>query len=300
MKKLIFGFSSLLLAAFVFASFGIYIRILNQDLNTYQQIFFRGFIGFVIASLLALSMKKKISFAGVPKKILIAYSVFFPIVVMLFTFSILSTKLATTLFGFYVGTLTTSLIIGIKFFNEPINIIKKISLSLSFLGLLIYTFPLSLSSFNTGLILALVAGSLDAIANALRKYLSNKIDRLLLIVLQMFGMALISIPFVLFTLGNGLPTISMATWIVGVWFGLMLIVVNYLLLYGFSNFDLNLGSIVLSSELFFAGAIGILLYNEMAKPQEFVGSLIIILAMAVTSIDFNKLTNSLKRKKDLH
>lgn len=293
MKSSTLGFLALVLAAFLFATFGVYIRVLSLDLNSYQQIFFRGLLGFLLAGSLLSVLRKKIELRGVSKKTLAAYTLTFPFVVILFTFSILATKLTATLFGFYAGTLITSLLLGIQFFNESVTLTKKVALGLALGGLVIYTYPLSTNSFNVGLVLAFLSGLLDAVANALRKHLTNKIDRLVLVALQVLGMAVVSLPFVIFTLSDGLPTISPISWLVGLWFGVMLIVVNYLLLFGFSHFDLNLGSIALSSELFFAGIIGFLIYGEGVKPLELLGAVIMVLAMATTSLNLEKIVRKL-------
>jgi drug/metabolite transporter (DMT)-like permease len=292
--KQYFGYLSLLLAAVIYSSFGIYIRVLNQELNAYQQIFFRGFIGFVLASLLALNLKKKFSVKRVSKPILFGYMVTFPFSVILYVFSILSTKIATTLFGYYVGTLLFSLLIGRVIFKEPIHIIKKLSMGLTFLGLIAYTYPLSVQTFNVGLILALIAGFFDSIANALRKYVAGKIDRIILVVLQLLGMAMVSLPFVLLTLDKGIPTISPLSWLVGLWFGLMLLAINYLLLFAFSRFDLNLGTIVLSSELFFAAVLAYFVFGETIKPQELAGAILIVFATGLVGLDPSKFNANAK------
>lgn len=286
--KQYFGYLSLLLAALIYASFGIYIRVLNQDLSPYQQILFRGVIGFVLATALTLLLKRKFSIRGISKKALLGYMLIFPVAVILYVFSILNTKIATTLFGYYVGTLMTSLVIGKFFFKEPIHLIKKLSMLLTLVGLAVYTYPLSAESFNLGLILALMAGFFDAFANGLRKYVAGKLDRIVLVALQLFGVAIVAVPFVLLTLDQGLPTISPISWLVGIWFGLMLLAINYLLLYAFSRFDLNLGTIVLSSELFFAAVMAFFVFGETIKLTELAGALLIVIATGLVGIDPSK------------
>ncbi|HOZ02936.1 MAG TPA: DMT family transporter [Candidatus Woesebacteria bacterium] len=294
MNKSNSGFFALLLAAFIYATFGIYIRVLNQDLSVYQQIFLRGLVGFVIASGMIFLFKKRINFSAVSKKILFGYAVLLPLTVILFTLAVLTTKLATVLFGFYVGMLISSLAFGVWFFKEKVDLSKKIAFGLAVIGLVIYTYPLNMSSFNLGLGLSLIAGVMDTVSNSLRKQLSNKVDRFGLVSLQLLGMAIVSLPFVIFTLNGAMPSISPVSWLVAIWFGLMLMVVNYLLLYGFAKFDLNLGTIVLSSELFFVAIIGILIYNETVTITEWVGVGLIILAMVTTSVDVNKFVKKLK------
>ncbi|HEX7017549.1 MAG TPA: DMT family transporter [Patescibacteria group bacterium] len=295
--KQYYGYLSLLLTAFIFATFGIYIRVLNQDLTTYQQIFFRGFLGFILALVFAAFLKKKPSLTQVSKSVLAGYIFFFPLSAIFFTFSILNTKIATTLFGFYVSSLVATLLLGKLYFKEQIGVVQKIALALAFAGLAIYTYPLSWESLNIGLVFSLVAGTFDSFAQALRKYITGKVDRLILVVIQMFGVALVSLPFVFLTLNQGVPEISLLTWGVGIWYGLMLIAVNYLLLYAFSNFDLNLGTIVLSSELFFAVMLAFLIFGETTTAQELMGAIVIFMATTLAGVDANVFAKMFKWSK---
>lgn len=288
-KDKFLGFGALLLAAMIFASFGIYIRVLSQELSSFQQIFFRGILGFAIAIVFIIIFSRNWSLPKIPRIKLVGYALVYSIAVIFLTLGVLRAKIATTIFGIYTGTLVCSFFIGLKFFGEKLTLTKKVSLSTALIGLLAYTFPLTKDGFSLGLIFAVTGGVLDSVANALRKDLTNKIDRLTLVAIQLLGLAIVSLPFVFFSLDTGLPQISITSWLVGLWYGLMLVAVNFLLLYGFARFDLNLGSIVLSSELFFASIIGLLVFGERLKLSEIIGGLLLLVAMAIASLDLDKL-----------
>jgi drug/metabolite transporter (DMT)-like permease len=70
----------------------------------------------------------------------------------------------------------------------------------------------------------------------------------------------------------------------GVTYGFFSIAVAFLTLVGFQDFDLNLGTIVLSSELFFATIAGLLLFHEYPTQNEVTGSALIILAIIILNI----------------
>jgi len=150
------GFGSLLLAGFLFGTFGIWIRILNREMTTYQQIFFRGVVGFIFALILVVVLKQKIKFNGVNKKILLAYAICFPLAIIFFVLSLLNTKIAVTTFSFYATGIIGSLIIGIIFFKEKLTKIKVISLGLVVIGIFFLSYPLSLSTFSFGLVMGLI------------------------------------------------------------------------------------------------------------------------------------------------
>ena len=66
---------------------------------------------------------------------------------------------------------------------------------------------------------------------------------------------------------------------------------NYLMIIGFNNFDLNLGTIVLSSELLFASIFGYLIYKEVPTINELIGCGLIAFSVIISHVNFKKITN---------
>ena len=81
---------------------------------------------------------------------------------------------------------------------------------------------------------------------------------------------------------------SSQTIFVGLLFGLLLLIINYLLLVGFSNFDLNLGTIIMSSELAFASIFAFLLYKEIPTKYELIAVFFIILSIIVSHVSIKR------------
>ena len=65
------------------------------------------------------------------------------------------------------------------------------------------------------------------------------------------------------------------------------VLIGYLLVYGFGNFDVNLGTIILATELFFALVINALILKEIPTAYEIVGGLLIFSGTVVTSLKLN-------------
>ena len=280
------GFLSLLASAALYGTFGVLIRILSSDLSSFQQIIFRNLIGFILVSLVLTIYKIPFNFKGVSRIKLFVYTVSFPLGVVLFTFSVLSGKITVSVFSLYVGSILTSLLIGRLFFGERLSWAKVASLILVFLGLGLFSWPISLNNLSVSFLFGLVSGAFDATANACRKSLSGKTDRFVLTSLQMLGGVVVA-SLILLSRGNSslLPAqISAVSWGVGLAFGLILILVNYLLLFGFEHFDLNLGTVVLSSELFVATFFGFIFFAEKPTLLEFSGEVFILLAVAVANL----------------
>lgn len=288
------GFLALFIAAIIFGSFGIWIRLLNHDLTNYQQIAFRNIIALVIAFLILRFRKISINKTVVKDKYVLLFGLAFPMSVIFYTFSILSTKIMITLFAFYAGELICSLFIGIKYFKEKVDAKKIISLVLASTGLLFFVGSFSNIFVNLGFVFGLTAGVFDTIANSFRKYLGGKYDRYFVASIPLVGGFLIAVIMILFSGQILTPHVSLASWGVGLLFGAFLFTVNYLLSYGFQHFDLNLGTIIVSSELLFASLFGFIVFKETPLVNEIIGGIFIIAAIIVSNLKEIKLLKLFK------
>lgn len=283
------GFLALLACAVLFGIFGVFVRTLNHDFTAYQQIAFRNVIGAAIAASLVLFTRQSFaSIKKIPTKFVLAYMVSFPITVVLYTLAVLSTKIVTAIFALYMGGLLGSLLLGIVFFKEKVTNFKVASLLLVTIGFIVYAYPFEGGILSLGFLLGFLSGAMDAVANSFRKYLAGKVDRMVLVVLQMIGGIAVASSFLVLTQQLTIPSISPLSWIVGVIFGFSIVAISYLTLIGFQNFDLNLGTVVLSSEIFFASLFSLLFFGEQALPNELLGGVLIILATVVANLSIEK------------
>lgn len=280
------GFSSLLLSAMAFGSFGIWIRLLNKEVSVYQQIVLRNGVAFILALLLVLATKqlKTIDWKSINKQNLLLYTFLIPLAVVAYNIAIIDTKIAVATFAFYVGTILTGWIGGVLFFNEKLTKDKWVSLILVIIGLCLFAYPFN--KLSIGLIAGIVSGILDGSANGFRKDLSGKVSKIVLVLLTGIGGVIVSgILIVIFKEElNFLPALSSTGWLVGIMFGALLVLLNYLLLIGFQNFDLSLGAIVLSLELLFALLFGILFLKEFPTTLEIAGGTLILIANILPNI----------------
>lgn len=275
------GFLALLASAVLYASFSIWVRLLGRELSPAEQIAFRNSIALALA-VVAVQLSKQ-SFGSLRKAnpwLIVGYTLAFPIAVVLFTYSVLQTKIMTTLFWLYLSSLVTSLVVGVGYFKEKMTGQKILSLGLVVVGLAVYNYPFSGQFLSVGAGLAVLSGVFDATANGFKKFFSGKVDRFVLVALQMVG-GLVVAGILSLQQGFTFPSLSPTAWIVGVVFGFSLVLVSYLTLFGFSHFDLNLGTVVLASELFFASVLGWLIFQESVSLAEGIGGGLIFLATVV-------------------
>ncbi|HEX8966120.1 MAG TPA: DMT family transporter [Patescibacteria group bacterium] len=276
------GFSALFLTAMLYGIGGIFIRVLNREIGVFQQMYIRHFWGLIFAFVVFLFfVRKKISFKNIPIVALIAYSICFPSVVFFFTLSIIYTKIADATFGFYIASIIFSLFIGHFLFDERITKVKIAGLLFAVIGLLIFTFPLSKGIFNFGFLCAIICGIFDPITNSLRKHLTPKVDKRILIIFPLLGGVLVAGIPILFSHQSLFPHMSLLGEAVALFSGFQFLLFTYLTLVGFQNFDLNLGTIVISLELFFAPFFATIFLHEYLTVSEIIGGITIGLAIVI-------------------
>ena len=286
-KKL--GFITLLLAAASFGSFGIWIRLLSQGINIYQQIVLRNLVAMIIASVIIIFGKRYLlDFKKIPKIKLLLYALVVPISVIFYNIAMLSLKIAVATFVFYIGTILCSYVIGLVIFKEKVTVIKAISIMLVLLGLTCFVYPFSFTAATLGFVAGIISGIFDGAANGFRKDLVGKIDKLFLVFLTAVGGIIVSGLMIVQTHASltFLTQMPLQIWLIGILFGLLLIINNFLLLVGFQNYELGPGVIVLSSELFFALIFGFLIFHEIPATNELIGGLFIISAIVAPNINW--------------
>lgn len=283
------GFFSLLLAGFIFGTFGILVRILNKELTNFQQILFRNLVSFLLAFAIIIFFKRTVRFKNVSFINLLLFTISLPLTIVFYTLSMLSTKIVIAVASLYLGSIIFSLLIGVLFFKEKITLMKLLAIISALFGLVFFAYPFSLSNINIGLIYGVLSGILDTTSNSFKKHLSGKIDRFVLIAIQMLGGVFISLILMKYSNTLFIPHMSSLTISVGLLFGLLLLSINYLLLIGFSNFDLNLGTIVLASELAFASIFGFLFYKEIPTFNETIAIVFISFSVVLANLNFKKI-----------
>jgi len=287
MKKFL-GFSSLFLAAVVYGSFGVWVKLLSQHMSIYQQVVLRNAFAFVMAFLIILVMREwqQVSWHKIKKSSLLFFTFLVPIDVILYNISILSTKIALATFAFYIGTILTGWVVGVISYKEKLTVEKWLSLILVLAGLAMFVYPFPSQSLVIGLGAGVLSGILDGISNGFRKDLSGKISKWFLVLLTTIGGVAVSGLMMVYFQQNlsYLTSLSLPVWGVAAFFGFCLVAVNYLLLVGFQNFDVSLGSIVLSLELLFATVFGFVILREVPSSRELLGGALILFANVVPNL----------------
>lgn len=270
-------------ASAIYASFGPLVRVLSEMFGDYTQVGARMGLAFVFLLIVALAFNlvKKLS----PKEI--GYAVLLGLIsigiVASFTMAIVEVKIATVVFLLYAASMISSLILGTIFFKESLGIQKIIALILAFIGL--WMFGDVLIALTFGVLAALFSGVCEGFGNVVRKKLKG-VDKTTVLLYQFFvsgvGALLLAALFaepMIKEVGTG-PIIALVV------FALLQLGLNNLLLYGFQHFDVNIGTVILSLELFFAAILGFVLFGEALTVNEILGGVAIFVASVVSAWEF--------------
>ncbi len=285
------GAAALLGAAFTYACFGLLIREMALMFGNNAQVAFRFVLAFAFLALFALLIKRPIRLSGKTLAKVALLGIAFCGVVILFTISVNLTKLGNSVFLLYAGSIVTSLLIGTLAFKEKLTTIKIIAIILSLVGLAMYSS--ALLTLSLGVVTAVLSGVLDGVSNSIRKTLSG-IDRNSILLYQYAFGSVFALLVLAIAPQDSIRTISLMPVLAGLVFAALLIGLGNLLLYGFQHFDVNVGTVILATELFFASLLGWIFFHEIPTSNEVIGGTLIFMASILSAVDVRAF---MKRRK---
>jgi drug/metabolite transporter (DMT)-like permease len=284
------GAAALLAAAFIYATFGLLIREISKMLSVGAQTTVRFALAAAIAGVVYLLVRKKARLSTREWWLTIALGVVFGIVVLLFTLAVTNTTIANSVFLLYAGSILSSFLVGTIVFKEKVTGIKLVAIAIGIVGLGMYS--QTFLALSIGVIAAFASGLFDGVANGLRKKLKG-IDRNLVISSSYAVAAVLALGVTILLGGQWLYEISWTSITTVVVFAILLVFLSNLLLFGFQHFDVNVGTVILASELFFATLLGYIFFREQPTANELIGGVLIFAASIIASVDFG----SFGRKK---
>lgn len=286
MKKWV-GVLSLLSVGILFGLSGSIAKYLAIWLNPYHIVALRFTIALGLALLVLLVVRQSINLKKISKRVLLLYALSFPLSVIFFTLSVFYTKVSLAVFSFYLANLFTSFILGSVLFKERIDGAKIISLSLILVSLFCFTNPLNGFVISNGFIFGLISGVIQTIASVFQKRIGESINRLGLVIIQTFTGVVLSVFMMIISNTFIIPFIPLPGLVAGFIFGLMFLLIAYFSLVGFQKTNLNVGSLLVSTELFFGPLFAFFMFREMLTFSEIVGGIFIILAVLIVNIKGN-------------
>lgn len=273
------GSQALLAAAFLFATTNVLVREMASMWGDQAQVASRFALVWLILSIYAHFKSDQRSVPRAKTTTAVAYTVLAAIAILFFTLSVQMTTIANTLFTSNATELFVAFLIGTFFLREDLTKRKLFAIGLSLAGLVLYSD--SLLNGDIGLIYGVLAGAIVAVCNLLAKKLKgvdlNAILRMQFGVGAVFMIGLT----LLFSSDDIVRIISFEAILATVIFALVLIAATRLVLYGFQHSDINIASVVLSSQLAFGGLLGLLIYQEIPTKLEIFSGLLIVAAVII-------------------
>lgn len=272
------GVISLLLVGIFFGISGPIAKYLSTWVNPYQAVAIRFGVAFLLAFIISLFSKLPKAKTKVNITDIAVFSIVFPISVVFFTLAVFNTKVSLAIFSFYIANLVSSFVLGKMFLKEEINRTKLISLILIVIALSLFTNIFTGFIVDKGFVFGLISGVLQTITSISQKKLGG-LDRLNLVKIQTLTGLVFAIIFMGVTGTLSIPTLTTSALIVGFAYGLLFLIISYLLLVGFQKVDINIGSMLVSTELFFGPLFAYLIFKETLSFTEVIGSILVILAV---------------------
>lgn len=209
----------------------------------------------------------------------VVYSLLAALAILFFTLSVQKTTIANTLFSSNATEMFTAFLLGTLLLNESLTKRKLIAIVLSLAGLALYAD--SLVSGSTGLIFGLLAGATVGVCNLLAKQLKG-VDIGAILRMQFgIGTFFMIVLMLIFSSDDIVRSVTIEGAVITIIFALILIFATHLVLYGFQNSDINIASVILSSQLAIGAILGYLFFLEVPAPYEIVSGLLIICAAII-------------------
>lgn len=277
------GILALIILTFLFASVGIFSRIMQSSFALFQQTYLRMFLGLLLGFLFFFNDIHWSKISKIPLKdwiIMIARALTYYVGgVILFTLAVFNTTLGNVSL---LQALPFVAIFGVIFFKEKLSRWKVLFILLSLLGV---TF-ISVNSVNEifiwgkGQTFSLISGIFFSLSFISRKWQSDYLNNKEITQIVLF-IAVIFLLIGSFIFREGLPTHGW-NWLVG---GALFIsalynvIMLFLINYSFQNVKPLLANNLLTLEAFFAIILGFLLYKEMPHMKDILGGVMVIAAV---------------------
>ncbi len=278
------GFLALVLAAAILGTFGVFIRELAGAFSDSGQVFARSFFATIIIAFIVFYKRiNPLNIGGKNLRYALAFSLVFSLSILCFTISANLIKVTNSLFMLYVGSLVSTAIFGRIIFQEKFTLKHIAALVLVFVGLGFFVYPFNIGSTISGLAIGLFAGIFEGSSHTMRKLMAD-IPKEVVVFYQAFSGVILASVILIVSKEVFIKELHPSSIFVAFLFGLLLVSVGYLLVYGFNSFDVNWGAIILATELFFAIIINALFLKEYPTAQELFGGLLIFSGTVITAL----------------
>jgi drug/metabolite transporter (DMT)-like permease len=267
-RFLVSGFGLMLLAAFVFSFADILTKYLTSQLSIMQIAFIRFLLGGII--LWPILSSRRISLKGNQTGILILRGLFGTCSFFCLLKSIALIPLANAIVLFYTFPLFVVLF-SFLLFRTPIEKGEILLIGVGLVGIYVLINP-DFHSFNTGYIFGILSSGMGGIAMVMIHKARQTNGPLIIYFYFCLMGGILSFPFFVM----GFKALSFQDGILLLSLGLMLLVGQVLMNQAFKFCKASEGSLILMSEIVFAGIGGFLIFKDPVTSNFLLGAILII------------------------
>lgn len=278
------GIISLIFAAFLFSTFGVFTRYISTSAGVFFQLTFRVILMSLIFLCIGLFTKtiKAIKPSDLP--LFIFRGVLIITDFTSFYFAINNLPLGIALFLFYAASILANFLVGHFVYHEIFTKIKLFGLLLAVLGIFLIYF----SNFgHLNLIyslFAIISGISFGLNMSTSKKLTDKYSVGQVNLVAYFTAAIIGL-VLLFLSHESIPSrLPFGIYLALAGFAIVGVFAFYLTLYGYRLIEAQKASLILLLELVFVVIIGLIFYNEIPTIYTVFGGLLIITALALPNL----------------
>lgn len=286
------GAEALFVSAFTYALTGILVREVSPMWGDKAQVLIRFILVFLFVAGYGLLWKGKLLPPKSKLPLVFSLGLVFAIMVLFFTSAIGKTTVANVLFVFYATNLISAFLLGTVLLKENVSGNKLLAMGCALVGLAVYSG--AIADGNLGIIFSIVAGVCGATVSLFSKQLAG-VDRGAVLIVQYAVGSLFAAVSLLLSGDELIRQASLKGSVLIVVFALVIVAGSYLTLYGFQNFDVNIGTVIMSAELVFAAVMAYILFNEVPKTHELIGGAFIFAGSVIGSGIFDKVKRPAKQ-----
>lgn len=278
------GFVLLLGAAFFYATYGIFSKIIGGSFEPFSQAWSRGFVTLLCFVGLGLVFRNFIKIKRKDLKYFLLCGGTGSLALAPTFYSLANLHLGTALFIQYAATIITSYILGALILREKLNKLSFLTFALAILGLVLVYWGDIYFNKPIAVLAAIASGVFFALYFVFSKKISSKYPTNEINTFGYTLSVLINLPIAL-VLGEKLNTNFVSSaWFANIGYGIAAFAGSALTVYGFKFIEAHKGSIVLLSEIVFGVLFGIIFFGEPLNSTVILGGMLIILAAVLPNI----------------
>lgn len=282
------GSLALLLAGFIFASYGLFTRFISKAFDVGFQTWTRGLISLIILLIIGIKTHtfKKIKSKDI--KWYLVYTLGGAFVIVPFTLAVVHAPLGTALFLFYSVSTICNFFYGSLVFKERLTPIKLISITLAIIGMIFLYYGNMGFTDPLYLFWAIVSGFFYSLYSTFNKKLSNQYSVIQIASSNQFMVFIINLVISLILMEKTNYQFLSIPWVFNGLFALLFTATTILIVYGFKRIEVQKGSLILLSELIFVVLFGFIVYKEVPTTLSAIGSICIFTSLVAPTLQIKK------------